>query len=502
MKTQLLDLERSVDEEAEKIRAEREETYKARVELLELFSKLLGKRVRKNFNRYNLYQKYKLFENIIRKEITTEEDKKACLLAISAYHIASGLLNLRTRPLEQLNPALVSSTYSVTFVPLESEVCEPEVESKKGGEETELEESLERAIKLVESERKLKEKYQRFQKARLIKPIKQKYDLGVVGKLGSAISIGAEVAFFAFLFGKECMNLYLTQRNITQTQQMCQEIVNLGQIKKLFKGIEGKTFAVGESEDLKPGTYNLLHFIKYDKKDEIKEYLKKTNIEIVQTKPLSYPLTYLRWDDEFGVYRKNIGGDPWHTGVDCNSITDWNVKAAIDMTVTQTSYEKRGGYFVKGKIGQLRANTNDGRKILEVILLNGKKFKIKVDSLRCCIKQGNRNVFYIKPIEYFDGKDLYIVYCHLRKNSMKVKPGDEVERGQIIGRKGKSGRASSEHLHIELRTDGKPFIRIDPMPFFEIKVIGNVDELYAIVDSANKILYKNFSKTPRYEISF
>lgn len=494
METRLLDLECSVDEEVKRIRTEQEEAYKARAELLELFSKLLEKRLKKNFNKYNLYQKYKLFENIIRKEVKTEEDKKISLLAISAYHVASGLLNLRTRPLEQLNPSLVSSTSLAPFAPLESEVYGSEgVKGKleKRSEEIELKGSLERVIKQVESERKLKKRYQKFQKLGLVKLIKQ-YDLETIGKLSSAISIAAEIAFFAFLFGKESINLYLTQRKITQTQQMCEEITNLRQIKKLFKGIECKTFAVGESEDLKPGTYNLLNFINYNKKDEIREYLQKTKIEIVQVRPLSYPFDGCRLGDTFGAHRKNIGvgGDHRHTGVDFNSNKDWNVKAAIEMKVIQTSYNKRGGYFVKGEMGQLKANNDT--KSLEVILLNGQKFKINVDSLRCCIKQGFCNKFYEMPIEYFDGKNLYIVYCHLRKNSFKVKPGDCVKRGEVIGIKGKTGRAFSEHLHLELIICGKgeSSMKIDPLPFFENEAIGNIDEFYAIVDFVNKILHK------------
>lgn len=361
--------------------------------------------------------------------------------------------------------------------------------AKKGftkSEEIELKRSLERAIKLAAEERKLREKYQ---KSRTFKPSRLRYDLGLLGKVGSIVSVAAEVALFAFLFGKECLSLYSTEKKIVQTEKTCQEIIKLGQIKNLFKGIEGKTFVVGESEELKPGTYNLLSFVKYDKNDRIRRYLEETEIEIDQIEPFSYPFTECKVGDEFGVYRKKIGGDPWHTGVDFNSNKDWNIKSCIDMKVTQTSYENKGGFFVKGKIGQLRANnTNDSRKNLEVILLNGQKFRIKVDSLKCCVKQGTYNKFSTKPIEYFDGKDLYIVYCHCKKNSIKVKIGENVKRGQVIAVKGKSGRAYSEHLHLELRTGGEPFTRIDIMPFFENEAIGNIDELYAITDSASNVL--------------
>ncbi|WP_069189127.1 M23 family metallopeptidase [Candidatus Terasakiella magnetica] len=41
-------------------------------------------------------------------------------------------------------------------------------------------------------------------------------------------------------------------------------------------------------------------------------------------------------------------------------------------------------------------------------------------------------------------------YCHLRKNSVKVKKGDAVKQGDIIGLVGHSGMASFPHLHFQI----------------------------------------------------
>ncbi|MEM4214828.1 MAG: M23 family metallopeptidase [Candidatus Pacearchaeota archaeon] len=473
METQLL-LD-SIDGETERIRAEQQELYEIKVEWLDLFSRLLGKRVKKNFNKYNLYQKYKIFEEIIKKEIKTEEDKKTCLLAIPAYHLASSLLNLKARSLEHLNPSLFISYQPASLEEINND-------KKTIGEEIELKKSLERAIKLVDSERKLIEKYQNKIKSR------KNYDLGFFGKIVSKMAVAAEIAFFASLFGKECLNLYLTHKDIAQKQQSCQELIKLRKIKNLVKGIENKVF-VTESKELEPGIYNLLSFVKYKKNDIIKKYLEENEIEIVgSTRPFSYPLDGLRWGDGFGVYRKNIGGDPWHTGIDCNSNAN-KVKAPIDMEIVETSYEKNGGFFVKGKIGKIKA----GNGILKVVLLNGQEFGIKIDSLKYCSKKDGKNRFYKTHIESFDESfnesDLYMVLCHFKRNSIKVKPGDYIERGQVVGIKGKSGRASSEHLHIELRIKkNNNVVRIDPFPFFENNIIGNIDELYALSDSIEFIL--------------
>ncbi len=51
-------------------------------------------------------------------------------------------------------------------------------------------------------------------------------------------------------------------------------------------------------------------------------------------------------------------------------------------------------------------------------------------------------------------------YAHL--SSMRVTPGMEVRRGEIIGGMGSSGRATGTHLHYEVRING---VAINPYPF-------------------------------------
>ncbi|UCD84473.1 MAG: M23 family metallopeptidase [Deltaproteobacteria bacterium] len=51
------------------------------------------------------------------------------------------------------------------------------------------------------------------------------------------------------------------------------------------------------------------------------------------------------------------------------------------------------------------------------------------------------------------------VYAHNQANS--VKEGDFVEKGQVIGRVGRTGKASGYHLHFEVRRNKKP---VDPLP--------------------------------------
>lgn len=50
-------------------------------------------------------------------------------------------------------------------------------------------------------------------------------------------------------------------------------------------------------------------------------------------------------------------------------------------------------------------------------------------------------------------------YCHLRRGSVVVKPGDRVTRGQTLGLVGFSGMSAFPHLHLTVRQQGKP---LDP----------------------------------------
>ncbi|MEM7428519.1 MAG: M23 family metallopeptidase [Pseudomonadota bacterium] len=56
-------------------------------------------------------------------------------------------------------------------------------------------------------------------------------------------------------------------------------------------------------------------------------------------------------------------------------------------------------------------------------------------------------------IDHGDG--WHTQYCHLRRNSVLVQRGDQVERGQVLGLVGYSGLAQFPHLHIAVRRHGR-----------------------------------------------
>lgn len=99
------------------------------------------------------------------------------------------------------------------------------------------------------------------------------------------------------------------------------------------------------------------------------------------------------------------------------------------------------GEDLEGRVGDPVAATNDGRVVLA----------------RSCYASG-------RSIVVWHGAGLYSVYFHLSR--ALVRPGDEVRRGQLIGRVGRTGRVTGPHLHwgvklVDLYVDPESVLRLD-----------------------------------------
>lgn len=62
------------------------------------------------------------------------------------------------------------------------------------------------------------------------------------------------------------------------------------------------------------------------------------------------------------------------------------------------------------------------------------------------------------------GNNQYVLYAHLQQGEVKVKPGDRVRRGQVLGKLGNTGNSTAPHLHLHLMSgstlgsNGLPYV--------------------------------------------
>ncbi len=68
------------------------------------------------------------------------------------------------------------------------------------------------------------------------------------------------------------------------------------------------------------------------------------------------------------------------------------------------------------------------------------------------IAQYSRSYGYVVVVRHFNG--LETLYAHLSK--LRVKSGDDVTAGQVVGLGGSTGRSTGNHLHLEVRYKGHP----------------------------------------------
>ena len=64
------------------------------------------------------------------------------------------------------------------------------------------------------------------------------------------------------------------------------------------------------------------------------------------------------------------------------------------------------------------------------------------------------------------GQGVQTFYMHMSK--LKVKPGQKVKRGQLIGLSGDTGYALGPHLHLTVRVHD---VSVDPQLFMDLKSI-------------------------------
>jgi hypothetical protein len=82
------------------------------------------------------------------------------------------------------------------------------------------------------------------------------------------------------------------------------------------------------------------------------------------------------------------------------------------------------------------------------------------------VTQAGRAGAYGIAVRIKHQKGYETLYAHMSQTASGIKPGTQVNQGQIIGYVGATGRATGPHLHYEVRVNGKP---VNPM---DVKVAG------------------------------
>lgn len=78
------------------------------------------------------------------------------------------------------------------------------------------------------------------------------------------------------------------------------------------------------------------------------------------------------------------------------------------------------------------------------------------------VRAGWNNGGYGNLVEIDHGRGITTRYGHM--SAILVHLGDHVTRGQQVGRMGSTGRSTGNHLHYEVRIDGRP---VNPIPFMK-----------------------------------
>lgn len=102
-------------------------------------------------------------------------------------------------------------------------------------------------------------------------------------------------------------------------------------------------------------------------------------------------------------------------------------------------------------------------------------------------------------ISHNEKNTLYTLYAHL--DSMKVKVGDKVKQGTVIGMMGKTGDATGIHLHFEVHkggysyANGKPVYIQNPMNFISLtNDIGSLGEEESLMNEKIAKLEKEIER--------
>lgn len=183
-----------------------------------------------------------------------------------------------------------------------------------------------------------------------------------------------------------------------------------------------------------------------------------------------------------GPYIPELGFSPLFTGID-NKIFESLQTETLRLDIATSALdsfptgEPAAKYYVSSRFGG-RTDPFTKRRAshpgLDMAGWPGTAIQAATDGI--VITAGNKPAYGLM-VEIDHGNGFHTRYGHMKK--LRVKKGDKVTIGQRIGDMGKTGRATSSHLHYEIWFEGKVH---DPLPF--IKAAEDVRKIQGRYESS------------------
>lgn len=129
----------------------------------------------------------------------------------------------------------------------------------------------------------------------------------------------------------------------------------------------------------------------------------------------------------------------------------WFYPVGDRMDFTRGTTLEDSGYRVNRGVG-LRAGSHQGADLSN--RRPGGPVRAAADGLVVLAQasqEGGYGCHVVLAHRLVDGDIVYSVYAHLAPGSLAVRPGLQVSAGDLLGRVGRTGRATSPHLHFEVR---------------------------------------------------
>lgn len=196
------------------------------------------------------------------------------------------------------------------------------------------------------------------------------------------------------------------------------------------------------------------------------------NIDIEQVELISYYSSIINSIDKSTTitHCNNIPATNFYDDFDESTVFQVTAPNEFPETQVITIQSDSLGYYAHPRVGQINSKFGwrDGRmhKGIDINLHRGDAVVAAFDGM---VRIANVKGAYGKVIIIRHYNGLETVYAHLSK--IKVKQGQVVLAGQVIGQGGSTGRSSGPHLHFEVRFKGQALNPAAIISFTEHKLL-------------------------------